>query len=147
MTSRRGLQLDVFALGLLLTGLLATVCVLGHDHTTGADYPPPAAPDHLLGPIGATLADQLYQTLGGAVYVLLGAWFVLVLVLLQRRGLGTWCLRLAGWVLLVPCVALLADAAGPDLLPGPLAGSGGTLGAWLSAWLEDTFTPLGEILV
>ena len=149
MASRRGLQLDVFALSLLLMGLLVTLCVLGQDASpaTGASYPLPNTPDHLLGPLGSQVAIQLYQGLGGAVYILLAAWFVLVLMLLHRRGLGTWLLRLTGWGLLVPCVAVLADAAGPDWLPGPLAGSGGMLGACLSGWLEDAFTPAGRIVV
>jgi S-DNA-T family DNA segregation ATPase FtsK/SpoIIIE len=149
MASRRGLQLDVFALSLLGVGLLATLCVLGHDpvQASGAAYPPAAAPEHPLGPTGAALADQLYQTLGWAVYVLLAAWFVLVLVLLQRRGLATWLARLTGWALLVPCAAVVADAVGPEALPGPLAGSGGTLGAWAAAWLEDTFTDSGRVAV
>ncbi len=149
MTSRRGSQFDVFALSLLVAGLFVAGCVFGYDLTpaSAATYPPPQTAAHVLGPAGADLADQLYQTLGSAVYVLLAAWFVLVLALLRRRGRWHWLLRFSGWALLVPCVAVLADLAGPGALPGPLTSNGGTLGAWLTGWLEDSFTPASCVLL
>ena len=62
--------------------------------------PPPA---NLLGPAGAWLAAGLYDALGLAVHFLLASWFVLVVLLFLRRSLLTWTLRLAGWLLLLPC--------------------------------------------
>ncbi|HMF16592.1 MAG TPA: DNA translocase FtsK, partial [Gemmataceae bacterium] len=41
----------------------------------------------------------------------------------------------------------IADVLGPDLLGGPLVGSGGSLGALLNAWLEEQFGPLGGFLL
>jgi S-DNA-T family DNA segregation ATPase FtsK/SpoIIIE len=142
MAERRAWHLDLVAWGLLLAGLLVALCVLSHDPPpAGAVYPPPPEPENLLGPPGAWLAQELHEALGCAVYVLLASWFVFVLLLFLRKGIGTWALRLVGWLLLIPCAAVIADTVGPELLGGPLTGSGGALGAWLSAWLEDTFEP------
>src|SRR5262249_31362547 len=102
---------------------------------------------NLLGTPGAWLAQNLLDTFGVAVYVLLAAWFVLVLLLFLRRGVLTWTLRFLGWVLLVPCAALMADRAGPSSLGGPLWGSGGALGAWLAGWLDGYFFPPGRVAV
>src|SRR5438105_9214157 len=136
MADRRGSRLDFFAWGLLVVGLLLAVCVFSHDPGAAGAYPQ-APPANLLGPAGAWLARALWDTLGNAVHVLLASWFVLVLMLLLRRRMLTWSLRLAGWLLLLPCAAVAADWAGPDLVGGPLAGSGGSLGAWLATGLED----------
>src|SRR5437660_329373 len=102
-------------------GLLVALCVLSHDPPGQAAtvYPPPPAPDNLLGPPGAWLAGELYETLGCAVYVLLASWFVLVLLLFMRNGLLTWSRRLTGWLLLIPCAAIIADALGAEVLEGP----------------------------
>jgi S-DNA-T family DNA segregation ATPase FtsK/SpoIIIE len=67
------------------------------------------------------------------------------LLLFVRQGVAKWARRLVGWLLLIPCAAVVADAVGPELLGGPLTGSGGALGAWLSAWLEDAFEPWAAV--
>jgi S-DNA-T family DNA segregation ATPase FtsK/SpoIIIE len=150
MSNRRGLRLDVAAGILLLLGLLVAVSVFSYDPAEEPStrvYPPHAPSTNLLGPVGGWLAQSLHETLGVAVYVLLTSWFVLVVLLLLRRSLLTWSLRLAGWVLLLPCVAVLADAIGPDRLGGPLTGSGGSLGAWLAQWLKANFLPAGQVAI
>ncbi len=149
MTDRRDMQWDLAAFGLLLLGLLVALCVFGYDP---ADLPagrtfPPGDRAHFLGPAGAFLGRSLHETLGLAVYVFLASWFVLVVLLFLRRSLLTWCLRLAGWLLLLPCVAVAADFLGPERLGGPLSGSGGSLGAWLSAWLGHHLEAAGQVLV
>src|SRR5262245_38464960 len=119
MAERRGWHLDLVAWGLLLAGLLVALCVFSHDPPpAGAVYPPPPEPDNLLGPGGAWLAQELYEALGCAVYVLLASWFVLVLLIFLRKGIVSWSRRLAGWLLLIPCAAVLADVVGPDVLGG-----------------------------
>jgi S-DNA-T family DNA segregation ATPase FtsK/SpoIIIE len=57
----------------------------------------------------------------------------------------SWSCRLAGWLILVPCSAILAEAIGTEHLNAPRTGSGGAVGAWLSAALEDTFEPAGQV--
>ncbi len=78
---------------------------------------------------------------------MLAAWFVLVLFLVMRQSWRTWGCRLAGWILLVPSAAIIADYLGPAWLPGPLAGSGGTLGAWLGSLLDESYSAVGGALL
>src|SRR5262249_3487709 len=102
-------------------------------------YPAHSSATNLLGPGGAWIAGALHQTLGLAAYILLPCWFVLVIVLFLRRDILTWSLRLAGWLVLLPCAALTADWLGPVLSGGPVIGGGGSLGAWLSEVLAALF--------
>jgi len=136
--------MDFLGWGLLLTGLVLAVAVFSHHPAVA--YPPQSESSNLLGPPGAWLAQQLYETLGSAVQVLLASWFVLVLLLLGSNRLG-WTVRLFGWLLLLPCAAVAADFVGSDLLGGPLSGSGGNLGAFLSDWLPEQFGVIGGVLV
>jgi DNA segregation ATPase FtsK/SpoIIIE, S-DNA-T family len=149
MSERSLSRLDVVAGGLLLAELVVALAVFSHDagYATAAIYPRPPVPSNLLGPAGAWLAGQLLDAFGVAVYVLLASWFVLVLLLFLRRRVLTWSLRLLGWLLLLPCVAVVADYLGPAWLGGPVGGSGGTLGAWLGGWLEARLLPLGRWLI
>src|SRR6516165_61903 len=145
MSDRGGARMDFLAWGLLLTGLIVALCVFSYDPPTGGVYPSPPW-TNLFGPPGAWLAQELYETLGVAVYALLASWFVLVLLLL-REDRWAWSFRLAGWLLLLPCATVIADVVGPDFLGGPLVGSGGALGSLLNAWLEQQFGPLGGFLL
>jgi S-DNA-T family DNA segregation ATPase FtsK/SpoIIIE len=150
MARRRVSRLDLVAGALLLAGLFIALSVFSHDpgRVPAARVDPSrTTPGNLLGPAGSWLARSLDEKLGVAVHVLLVSWFVLVVMLFLRRGLLTWSLRLAGWVLLLPCAAIAADYVGPDLLGGPLSGSGGSLGAWLSIRLETHFHLLGRAAI
>jgi S-DNA-T family DNA segregation ATPase FtsK/SpoIIIE len=146
MADRQPSLLDFIAWGLLVAGLVVAVTLFSHEPGSPTAYPPmPAA--NLLGPAGAWLSQQLYEALGAAVYVLLATWFVLVLMLLLRRGSMTWCRRLAGWLLLLPCAAVAADWMGPEFVGGAMPGSGGALGAWLAEWLDSRFLAIEQLLV
>jgi DNA segregation ATPase FtsK/SpoIIIE, S-DNA-T family len=129
MPDRRNLRVDGIAWLLLFCGLVVALCVLSHEAT--------AATPNLLGVPGDWLARELYAALGSAVYVLLIAWFVLVLMLLVRNSWLRWTGRLLGWLILLPCTAVAADYLGHDWLPGPLYGSGGILGAVLRETVQD----------
>jgi S-DNA-T family DNA segregation ATPase FtsK/SpoIIIE len=135
------IRIDLAAFTLLAAGLLAAVSLFSADAVSDATTA------NLLGPAGAWVARELTDTLGAAVYVLLGAWFVLVVLLFLRNSWLIWSIRLAGWTLLVPCAAVAADWIGPEALGGPLTGSGGTLGAWLSQWLAEELGTWSRILV
>jgi S-DNA-T family DNA segregation ATPase FtsK/SpoIIIE len=87
------------------------------------------------------------SALGLAAYPFLAAWFVAVLLLVLRRAWLTWLLRLAGWLLLVPCTAVLADRWGGAWAGAPLEGPGGAAGAWLSLALASRLHPAGGALV
>jgi S-DNA-T family DNA segregation ATPase FtsK/SpoIIIE len=148
MSQRPFPRLDLVASGLLVAGLLVALSVLSSDPANPAGvYPAPAEASNLLGLPGAWLAGALADALGVTVYVLLASWFVLVVLLFLRRRWLAWLRRLAGWLLLLPCVAVLADWLGPARLGGPLAGSGGALGAWLAALLDAALPPAARVAV
>src|SRR5689334_7509841 len=138
MAERRS-RLDLAACGLMVAGLLVALSLLGNDpsdHPGGKAYP--ATRTNFLGPAGAWLTDTLQETLGVAVYVLLGSWFVLVVLLFLRRSIWKWSLRLLGWLILIPCAAAGADALSMRVSAIAVAGGGGTLGAWLNGWLDQS---------
>jgi S-DNA-T family DNA segregation ATPase FtsK/SpoIIIE len=142
MLDVKGFRRDLLACILLLAGLLAALAVFSHDpgDAPGARiFPTHAEPANLLGACGAWVAQELYETFGIAVYVFLMSWLILVVTLFLRRRPISWLLRLCGWLLLVPCVAVAADFIGLERLGGPVAGSGGVLGSWLSACLLGNF--------
>jgi S-DNA-T family DNA segregation ATPase FtsK/SpoIIIE len=144
MAERRAPRFDYVPWGLLLAGLLVALCLFSHEPSS-ALYPPHTAAGNLFGPAGAWLAQNLLESLGCAVFVLLTAWFVLVLLLLGSNRLR-WSTRLLGWLMLLPCAAVTADVLGLDVLSGSLTGSGGSLGAFLSVWLVEEWGPLGGVL-
>jgi hypothetical protein len=134
---------------LLAAGLLVALSLFSYDPADlpGAVHPHHGRPANLLGTPGAWLAQGLIDALGAAVYLLLATWFVLVVLLFLRRSWLTWILRLAGWLLLLPCAAVAADWLGPEWSAGSLAGGGGSLGACLACWLESDFEPAGRALI
>ena len=74
--AQRRWRLDVAAWGFLLAGAVLALSVLSHDvaDAPGATvYPENVTIHNLLGPPGALLAGLLYDTLGIAAYVFLGA--------------------------------------------------------------------------
>ncbi|HZT80097.1 MAG TPA: DNA translocase FtsK 4TM domain-containing protein, partial [Gemmataceae bacterium] len=147
MSDRRALHLDVAACLLLAAGMVVALCVFSCDPADppAADvFPPRETPANLLGLPGAWVARELFQALGVAVYALLASWFLMVVLLFLRQQLLTWSLRLAGSLLLVPCAAVLADWLGPERLGGPVVGSGGSLGAWVSDELAASFGPISQ---
>jgi S-DNA-T family DNA segregation ATPase FtsK/SpoIIIE len=143
-------RLDIAAGTFLLLGFLAALSVFSYDPAdppSARIYPPHDKPRNLLGAPGAWLAQMLHETLGIAVYGLLAGWFVLVILLLLRRSPVQWSLRLVGWVSMVPCVAVVASYVGALYAHAPLAGNGGSLGAWLGQWLEESFHPPWRTLI
>ncbi|MBI1831003.1 MAG: DNA translocase FtsK, partial [Planctomycetes bacterium] len=137
MPDQRNYRVEGIAWLLFLCGLAVALCVLSHE--------PAGAGPNLLGVPGHALAHELQAALGSAVFVLLGAWFVLVLLLLLRKNWLIWTGRLIGWLLLLPCSALGADMLGHDWLPGPIHGSGGAIGAALRQLMQSHLTEVGGI--
>src|SRR5262249_35784240 len=147
MANRRCARSDWIAWAFLGVGLFLTLCIVGHEAPTG-EIATTAEPDNLLGPTGAWLAQELFNSLGVSVSVPLPGWLVLVILRLARRqSTRLWFVRLAGWLILLPCAAVAADWIGPEQLGGPLTGSGGAVGAWLTAWLDEEVIPLGASLL
>jgi S-DNA-T family DNA segregation ATPase FtsK/SpoIIIE len=150
MRDRLRFRFDLAICGFFFAGLLASVSVFSYDPAdlpAPTVFPPPRAPANVLGAAGAWTAYLLVDTLGVAVYAFLASWFVLVVLLFLRRRWLMWMLRLAGWLLLVPCAAVLADSLEPGAWGGSLSGGGGRLGAWLALWLRENFDPVGRTIV
>src|SRR5438067_2492446 len=125
MSDQRRWHLDLSAGLLLLAGLLLSLAVLTQDPAdAGSVYPPEPHIHNLLGPAGAWVGDVLLDTLGVSVYVLLTSWLVLVVLLFLRRRWLTWILRLCGWLLLIPCSAVLAEYWGAWFTPAVVTGPG-----------------------
>jgi S-DNA-T family DNA segregation ATPase FtsK/SpoIIIE len=144
MLVRRPLQLDLAACVLLAAGLFVALSLFGYD--AGAIRSSRTSA-HFLGPLGDAIGKSLTDALGLAAHLFLAIWFVVVVMLFLRHGWLTWSLRLAGWLLLLPCAAIIAEMIGPELLGGPITGPGGSLGAWLARWLAAELHPLGRAIV
>ena len=95
-------------------GLAVSLALLTYDPADlpGRVYPVNAAPKNLLGRTGALLARSLHDSLGISVYLLLGVWLATVMLLLLRRRWLRWGLRLTGWLVLMPAIAVAATRWG-----------------------------------
>src|ERR1700683_3265396 len=85
-------RIDFAAFTLLAVGMLVALSVFSADlpDASGAWPADEAASGNLLGPVGAWVAQELIDSLGVAVYVLTGAWFVLVVLLFLRNTWMMW---------------------------------------------------------
>jgi DNA segregation ATPase FtsK/SpoIIIE, S-DNA-T family len=141
---RAGNGFLLFAVTLLACGLLTAVVMLADapaDHPAlFGFYPQP------FGTLGDELRSTLIEPLGGGVYVLLLGWLAVAVSILSGRRWPTWTQRTIGWLVLTACGSLVADWIGPQHIPGPIAGSGGSVGAAASFWLEANFSQTGSIL-
>jgi S-DNA-T family DNA segregation ATPase FtsK/SpoIIIE len=140
---QRAWRVDLAAGGLLALGVLTGAALISYDPADlpGSVYPAHTPPRNLLGLAGAWVARSLIESAGVAAYVWLAAWFVFVVMLFRRRDWLAGSLRLGGWWLLVPCVAVLSQRWVQPLANSPAPGIGGSLGAWLDLWLNETFPP------
>ncbi|MGE3803205.1 MAG: DNA translocase FtsK 4TM domain-containing protein, partial [Gemmataceae bacterium] len=146
MMSRLRIRPDVAAFAVLLSGLLVALALFtrdGADPPATAIYPANAVARNVLGLPGAWLAFQLNETFGVACYPLLAGWFVLAVMLFARKNWGAWTLRLLGWLVLVPSVAIVGHFLSAVIAERPLVGAGGNLGAWLAALLEARYQSMG----
>jgi S-DNA-T family DNA segregation ATPase FtsK/SpoIIIE len=134
--SERPLYHDWASYAFLITGLLLALCVFSYEPVGASRV------SNFFGTPGAWCAETLNETLGVGIYALLAGWLALVLLLFLRRGMLTWSLRLAGWLVLIPFACVVADYLGPEVLGGPVSGSGGSLGAWLTDRLQTHFAPI-----
>lgn len=146
MSQRRLSRVDLAAFTLLILAFGTALALFSHAPRTISEYPPARLAPNLLERTGDWLAQTLYGALGATAYAVLGMWFVVVLLLLQRRPWKSWLFRMTGWLVLVPACALIAHydrGRWPAWFPGP----GGTLGAWLYHWMQQNFHPIGQVLM
>ncbi len=137
---------------LLVTGLFLLLSVAGYDPS---DHPTqhvwPANTDDQLqnpcGPVGARIATLGHTLFGTAVWFLLLGWFVLTLRVLLQKGVRDPWIRLGGGILLLVTVASVVQVLKPDFGVPPLVGSGGYLGAGVTAILQLHLGLIGMSLV
>lgn len=122
----------LFALTVLAGGLAVAAVVLAAP-PPGRPSLPGLYPQPLTG--GDNLRDAIVEPLGAGAWVFAIGWLAVGISLLRRRRLLS-VVRGAGWVVLTVCGSVVADWIGPARLPGPLAGSGGSVGALASVWLD-----------
>src|SRR4051794_24952036 len=120
-----GNGLPLFALTVLLGGLAIGAVALAFPPADRPSLPglsPQPMPD-----VGNELREAIVDPLGAGAWVFAFGWLAVGVSLLRRRPLLALA-RLVGWVVLTGCGCLVADWIGPDQLPGPVAGSGGSVG-------------------
>jgi DNA segregation ATPase FtsK/SpoIIIE, S-DNA-T family len=150
MSFRRAWRVDLAAGVLLLLGVAVTLAIFSHDPADlpGPVYPAHPLPRNLLGLIGATVSRALIDALGVVVYVFVAFWFLLVAQLLYRRNWLINSVRLVGWLLLLPCLAVLVEHWCRPLPDSPVPGVGGSIGAWLTFALAERFRwPIGDLIL
>ncbi len=159
----RHLNRDLLSLGLLVLVLLLAMSLVTYDPADSVArawpslaswfpvdtlvYPANPRVQNACGILGALVAESLYAALGyaaGYVVICLGllCYWLLTGAYQQYvfgRGLG-WLLSLAG---LTTLMALLL----PTASPGPLTGSGGYIGLFLSQTLREHFNLPGSFVV
>jgi len=143
--SPRRWRMDAGALTLLFCGVLVAAVIFSepipNDSGQNGFFP------NFLGEPGRWLRERLVDALGLGAYVLIAAWLVMAAALFRSGSRWQWCTRAIGWLVLVVGAAMAADRCGPAALGGPVAGSGGVLGATLSLWLEERFTLIGGSVI
>jgi S-DNA-T family DNA segregation ATPase FtsK/SpoIIIE len=155
MLENRNLKRDLFALALLaLTVFLAAALLTYSPADAVAGLAPPLdrlyEPDRLVHPpnaqranacgyFGALTADLLLSGLGMGAYYLVASLALLDFALLRRQAVDAPVLRGLGWIVSLIGLTTLAAMVLPMLLPGPVVGSGGYLGALGKGALESHF--------
>jgi S-DNA-T family DNA segregation ATPase FtsK/SpoIIIE len=138
MAARRAISLDGFAAGFLVVSAVLAVSLLSDDPATGSNW---------LGEAGSGLAGALTDALGAAAYLTAVTVSLLTLDLALWRCVPRFLRRAAGWTAVVACAAIIIDRTEPVGLDGFVSGPGGTVGAWLSEWLDSACSPPWQVLL
>jgi DNA segregation ATPase FtsK/SpoIIIE, S-DNA-T family len=140
-----GNGLPLFALTVLLGGLVVGAAVLAYPSSDRPSlpgvYPQP------ISEVGDDLRDAVVEPLGAGAWLFVFGWLTVGMAMLRRRRWLTVAARVLGWIVLTACACLVADWIGIDHLPGPLTGSGGSVGAFGAVWLDGHFERAGAVLV
>jgi DNA segregation ATPase FtsK/SpoIIIE, S-DNA-T family len=145
MSERRpGNGLPVLAATLLACGLIVAIAVLAES---GPEFPAPIGLyPQPFGDLGEDLRADLIQSLGAGVYVFVLGWLAIGCMLFRSIRWHKLLLRTMGWTVLAACAALASDRVGPEHIPGPLTGSGGSVGAALASQIEASFPSAGSLI-
>lgn len=150
MVDYRRLQTDLIALALLAATVFVGLSLISYDP---ADPPAhrvfPIRPValNLCGTAGAILAHSLRTAFGLGVYFLLVALIALDIRLFSRHAGAEPYAQPFGCVLLLTAFCSTIQMIDPGLGNGPVVGSGGYLGAWGVALLENQFSTGGLLIL
>jgi S-DNA-T family DNA segregation ATPase FtsK/SpoIIIE len=150
MLDRQRLARNGPASALLLAWVFLALSLAGYhpDDAPGLSAEPANAPPaNSCGPVGATLAFVLFQTLGWSSYQLLAGIAVVDLLLYRRRRVPEIGLQLFGFALTLAVAAAFVQRFFPGFERSPPVGSGGYLGALAVTFLEGQFGPAGMLLI
>jgi DNA segregation ATPase FtsK/SpoIIIE, S-DNA-T family len=132
-----GTGLPLFALTVLAGGLAVATAVVAAP-TPGRPSLPGFYPQPLPG-LGSDLRETIVEPLGAGAWVFAVGWLAVGVSLFRRRWLKS-MVRVVGWAVLTACSCLVADWIGLERLPGPLTGSGGSVGAFAAVRLDAHFS-------
>lgn len=132
--ARRGF--DTVALTLGAAGLFLTFSLFSR---AGAErFAPPTGKDLVFAT--SFLRHHLFDALGLSAYGFAAAWLLVAAQRFRRFGWLSLVRRSLGWAILVAAATIFLDRFGSQL-GGPVVGTGGTIGAAGSLWLEQTLHP------
>lgn len=141
---------DVLALGLLALVVFVGLSFLSYDPADPPSdlvFPARNTPINICGSTGAAIAFYSRQILGAGVWILIGAMVAWDLALFAREAPKRNWLSMAGTLLLVMSACAAIHVLVPTFNSGSTYGSGGVVGAWISAALARAFSPAGVFLL
>lgn len=166
MFENRNLKHDLFALSLLGLVIFLTLALLTYDRADAvgelsgplkslyrADtlvYPQNSEITNACGRWGALTADMLLTGLGVGAYYLLLSLGTLTYLLLRRREIDSPILRAVGWIVSLVGVTAVASIGSfflTHILPSPVVGAGGYLGALSGGLLQMHFAVVGSSIL
>jgi S-DNA-T family DNA segregation ATPase FtsK/SpoIIIE len=149
MFDRQKLRLDLYALALLGVSAFLFVALAGYnpgDPPASNVYPAPSSTRNLLGWPGALAAHAMQSLFGMAAWLVVIALVILDARLFARLSYRDPKVRACGFLVLLAAICVTLQGLAPGLGRVPIAGSGGYLGAWGLAFLQEQFTPAGIVL-
>ncbi len=150
MPENRNLKRDMIALALVAVSVFLGLSLVTYDAAdppARLTYPPRTETHNVCGPLGALVSHALLETLGLGAYYLSLSLGAVAFMLLARRPLDMAWMRTLGWIISLLGLTTLLAMAAPSLSPGPVAGSGGYVGAVGRTVLQTHLATAGAYLV
>jgi len=146
----RRFRTDLLALALLAATVFVGLSLAGYDPADPPArnvYPPRAEAVNLAGPYGALVAHHLRTSLGLGAYFLLAAMILADLRLFSRNISGDHWLRWTGALFSLVGFCLGMQRLVRSIDPNSVVGSGGFVGAYSLAFLEQYLTTPGILIL
>ncbi|HVU88746.1 MAG TPA: DNA translocase FtsK [Pirellulales bacterium] len=150
MSENRNLKRDMLALALVALAVFLGLSLATYDPAdppARLTFPPQTETHNVCGPLGARASHLLLETLGLGAYYLSISLGAVAFLLLARRPLDAAWMRGMGWLISLAGLTTLLAMAVPWLSPGPVAGSGGYLGAVGRTVLQTHLATAGAYVV